>query len=170
VVGNVRNHDVAIRAGGLFDGEKWRSGPILVVAREGRVVAVNTSGESAPENCELVDFGNEASIMPGLIDAHSHLSLDPDRPMQQQMVDDSDDQVQHALATNARRALFSGITTIRDLGDRRFSTVVYNSGRTSRCSNDSPLVIASGPRSHGPAGIAGSWGELFGTILDWAKW
>lgn len=157
---------LAIRAGGLFDGERWLSGPVLVVVRGGCVVAVDTSGAAAPEDCELVDYGSRSSVVPGLIDAHSHLALDAARPMQQQMVDDSDEQVRAVIAANARLALLAGVTTIRDLGDRGFLTVEYANRQASCAAADGPFVVAAGPPITRPDGHCWFLGRPVGTVDD----
>jgi imidazolonepropionase-like amidohydrolase len=100
---------VAIRAGRLFDS---RSGQLLadrvVVLHDDRIVAVGRTAEvSIPEGAQVVDLAG-ATLLPGLIDAHTHMFNNP-RPG-----------VTRELATliavqNAQADLKAGFTAIRDM-------------------------------------------------------
>jgi imidazolonepropionase-like amidohydrolase len=79
-----------------------------------------------------------------LIDAHVHLAFQPDAddPVND-LVDVADEVLLERMHTNAARALGAGITTVRDLGDRRFLT-----GRLQERYHGSvgvPEVLWSGP-------------------------
>jgi imidazolonepropionase-like amidohydrolase len=67
----------------------------------------------------LLDFG-DATLLPGLIDAHQHLAFDAtvDPVAQPDLDDDATLLLRMRLA--AQRALAVGVTTIRDLGDRNY--------------------------------------------------
>jgi imidazolonepropionase-like amidohydrolase len=67
---------LAIRAARLFDGVagRLRARP-LVLVDEGRITDVDTTGADPLEGAALVDLG-EATLLPGLIDSHTHLVLD----------------------------------------------------------------------------------------------
>ena len=67
----------------------------------------------------MLDFG-DATIMPGLVDAHIHLALDagPDPLGRRSEVDD--EQLLAEMRWAARQALMAGVTTVRDLDDRGF--------------------------------------------------
>ena len=58
----------------VFDGDRFLGRAMVVIDRS-RVVAVDTDANGAPEGAEVLDFG-DATIMPGLVDAHIHLALD----------------------------------------------------------------------------------------------
>src|SRR5262249_62285730 len=64
---------VVIRAARLFDGRgEATTSPALIAIRGGKIAAV---GKSAPplSDAELIDLG-DATVLPGLIDAHTHLT------------------------------------------------------------------------------------------------
>ena len=66
---------LAIRAGRLFDGVEAR--PVVrpvVLVDAGRITAVLPDAEP-PTGAEVVDLG-DATLLPGLIDAHVHLVFD----------------------------------------------------------------------------------------------
>ena len=48
-----------------------------IVIEDGKIVSVGASAETkAPANAMLIDLSN-ATVLPGLIDAHTHLTMDP---------------------------------------------------------------------------------------------
>ena len=103
-----------IRPAALFDGESLHKGWQLLV-RDGKIEAVGPS-LSAPD-ATAIDLPGQ-TLMPGMIEAHSHLFLRPYNEISW------DDQVLHepvslrtVRATLAARAtLLAGFTTVRDLG------------------------------------------------------
>ena len=113
---------LAVRGAGLFDGVIRARGPVLILIENGRIVDVDTSGARPPDHAELVDLG-AATLLPGLIDAHVHLAFRPDAddPVSD-LVAVADEVLLERMHANAARALAAGITTVRDLGDRRFLT------------------------------------------------
>ena len=68
-----RDQLIAIRAGRLFDA---RSGTMLtnqvVIVRGDRIVEVG-SGVAIPSGASVIDLSN-ATVMPGMIDAHVHIN------------------------------------------------------------------------------------------------
>jgi len=103
----------------VFDGagaqahEGW-----VVLVRRGRIEAVGPASQvSAPQGAETIRLPG-LTLLPGLIDGHSHLLLHPYNETSW------DDQVLHepealrvARAVNhARATLLAGFTTVRDLG------------------------------------------------------
>ena len=67
---------LAIRSGRLFDGvtDRLHVAP-LVLVDGGRIADVDTTGADPPEGAALVDLG-DATLLPGLIDSHTHLVFD----------------------------------------------------------------------------------------------
>src|SRR5580704_8551931 len=63
----------ALRAARIFDSATGKiSAPGLVVVANGKIQAV---GGTAPAGAETIDLG-DATLMPGFIDAHTHLTMD----------------------------------------------------------------------------------------------
>ncbi len=106
-----------IEPAGLFDGESLHSGWRVVVRGE-RIEAAGPSNVVAPpagaERVELED----ATLLPGLIEAHSHVLLHAyDEASWNDQVLKEPRSLRVARATNhLRDTLLAGFTTIRDLG------------------------------------------------------
>ena len=101
----------------VFDGERLHSGWRVVVRGE-RIEAAGPSGSvAAPPGAELIALGG-ATLLPGLIEAHSHVLLHPyDEASWNDQVLKEPRSLRVARATNhLRDTLLAGFTTIRDLG------------------------------------------------------
>jgi imidazolonepropionase-like amidohydrolase len=105
---------VAVRAARMLD---VVSGQILrnptVIVQGDRIAAVNPS--SPPAGAQVIDLG-DVTVMPGLIDAHTHLSgeIGPNtfiEPVRETEVDAAFKAVRHGRTT-----LMAGFTTVRDFG------------------------------------------------------
>lgn len=133
---------IAIRADHAFDGYRFHNGPVLVVVEDGRISAVDFDGAACPPDVTLIDLG-ESTLLPGLVDAHTHLCWDPDGEPKD-LAGDSHEALLGRARRHAKAALRSGITTIRDLGDRGFATLSlreeYRSGIIT-----GPELLVSGP-------------------------
>ncbi len=93
--------------------------PAVVVVDDGRIASV---GGAVPPGAQTIELG-DVTLLPGLIDAHTHLTLDIEgdwvtRPVRELPAD-------AALrgARNARRTLEAGFTTVRDVGAPGFADV-----------------------------------------------
>lgn len=135
---------LAIRATRMFDGERL-CGMSMVLVDSGKIVAVDSSGATPPDDARVIDLDPGATLLPGLIDCHAHLVLDasPQSAANLPTVDDATLLPQMGL--RAAQALRAGVTTIRDLGDRNFLAVEL--AATTHASDGSPLpeIIAAGP-------------------------
>ena len=108
---------IAIRAGKLIDArsEKPLENPLILV--EGDKIVSVTAGGSAPAGVEVVDLGN-ATVLPGLIDVHTHLLLQGDVTAEEydaQLLKQSIPYRAILAARNAQIALSHGFTAMRDV-------------------------------------------------------
>ena len=110
---------VVVRAARLFDGVSGvaRAG-LRVVVDGGVIQAVLSAAEAAPAGAGVIDLG-EVTLLPGLIDAHTHLLLQGDattRDYEDQLLRESIPHRSLRAAAAARTALLRGFTSLRDLG------------------------------------------------------
>ena len=68
---------LAIRAGQMFDGERFTDGRVTVLLDDGRVHAVESGWPDLPEATQVIDHPDD-TVLPGLIDTHAHLVCDSD--------------------------------------------------------------------------------------------
>ncbi|ONI91091.1 hypothetical protein ALI22I_09980 [Saccharothrix sp. ALI-22-I] len=140
----------ALRAGGLFDGERVL-GPGMVLVEDGKIKDVDTSGAAPPEGAVVRDLGASSWLLPGLIDTHVHLGFDATNQAAANLMAADDSIVLDNMRAAAGKALRAGITTVRDLGDRNYlSLAVRRQG--ADCPQDGPHVVAAGPPITTPAG------------------
>jgi len=113
----------ALRAARIFDSTTGKiSAPGLVVVANGKIESV---GGAVPAGAESIDLG-DATLMPGFIDAHTHLTMDfnPDyngamlKGLQMTIAERS-----IRATVNARKTLMAGFTTVRDVGSSDFVDV-----------------------------------------------
>ena len=100
----------------VFDGTRMREGAVVHVRGE-RIVAIGTAAEVAGQGAEVIDLPG-LTLMPGLIDAHSHVLLHPynEAPWNSQVLNEAQS-LRVARAVNHLKAtLDAGFTTLRDLG------------------------------------------------------
>jgi len=67
------------------------------------------------KNYEVIDLGN-SFLLPGLIETHAHFQFSATPDAYKIYFDESDFQKMERAKENAKTALYSGVTTIRDLG------------------------------------------------------
>jgi imidazolonepropionase-like amidohydrolase len=114
-----------LKAARMFDGKSNAlSTPGLVVVTDGKIVAVGAKA-TVPAGAETIDFG-DATILPGFIDAHTHLTSMYSDDWRQNTLDRLQKSIaEQALDTsaNARVTLMAGFTTVRDVGSANFLDV-----------------------------------------------
>ncbi|HVM86656.1 MAG TPA: amidohydrolase family protein [Puia sp.] len=99
----------------VFDGEQMHSGWSVLV-RENRIIAAGAN-IAADKNTKVIELKN-CTLLPGLIEGHSHLFLHPynETSWNDQVLKESRaERVARAIA-HATRTLMAGFTTVRDLG------------------------------------------------------
>ena len=112
--------ELLIKAGRVFDGESER--PLeraFVAVDEGRIAAVGAQAElGAGEGrfARTIDLGDDATLLPGLINMHTHMSFSAGDTVFHDAVHDSHDLRIMRATHNLREALACGTTTVRDCG------------------------------------------------------
>jgi imidazolonepropionase-like amidohydrolase len=109
----------AIRAGRLVDverGEVRRDQIILI--QNGRIESVQPGSVNLPANVRTIDL-SRFTVLPGLIDCHSHLVGDASSAAVLRPLERSEAQEALGSLRNARATLLAGFTTVRDVGTYR---------------------------------------------------
>jgi len=136
----------AIRFGSLVDGTGRVLRDAVVVTNADTIVSVGTGASAVPRGAHVIDLRRYTGI-PGMIDAHTHISYYWDGtsgtdPWQQSGRRRS--QVTVFLAQeNARKTLETGVTTIRDLGASEYSDLAIRD-LINRGAMPGPRVFAAG--------------------------
>jgi imidazolonepropionase-like amidohydrolase len=135
---------VAVKAGHLLDvrSGQYRQDQVILIEGD-RIKAVGTAVEVAvPAGAKVIDLSNR-TVLPGLIDCHTHLTMSPFTGAYRGL---SISVPREALmgARNARVTLEAGFTTVRNVGASGFADVALrdaiNAGDVP-----GPRMLVSGP-------------------------
>ncbi|MGN6124497.1 MAG: amidohydrolase family protein [Sphingomonas oligoaromativorans] len=108
--------DVAIHAGRLIDGTGTApKSKVTILIHDDRIVSV-TPGFTQPAGANVIDLSN-ATVLPGLIDCHVHITgqFDGGDPIRE-MVTTTDYDAAYKTPAYARATLEAGFTSVRDVG------------------------------------------------------
>jgi imidazolonepropionase-like amidohydrolase len=120
VVATAADQTIVLRAARLFDGKSktlLQNG--VVIVQGDKIVDVGTN-LPAPDGAQVIDLG-DATLSPGFMDAHTHLTLDfsgnyNDRRLKELDLNVSEQAIK--ATTYARATVEAGFTTVRDVGSR----------------------------------------------------
>lgn len=135
---------VGVKAGRLVDPERGvvLRDQVIRIAGD-RVVAVTAGDDAALRTCKRIVDLSQATVLPGLIDTHTHLTSDP-TILRYERLGLSIPRLALIGAANARRTLEAGFTTVRNLGADGYADVALrdaiNAGDVP-----GPRLIVSGP-------------------------
>jgi imidazolonepropionase-like amidohydrolase len=143
LVAQQASRPVAVHAGHVLD---VKTGKLLsdqtLVIEDGKIFSVGASTDiKAPADAVRIELPN-ATILPGLIDAHTHLTMDPKFGYEELGVSIPRETL--TGAKNARLTLEAGFTTVRNVGASGYSDVALrdaiNAGDVP-----GPRMLVSGP-------------------------
>ncbi len=91
----------------------------VVIIREDRIAAMGPASDTpVPDDAAIID-ATGTWLVPGLMNMHVHLGLTLPGKMAAELADETDAELAYRVADNARKALLSGVTTVRLPGDKR---------------------------------------------------
>ncbi|WP_229633323.1 Xaa-Pro dipeptidase [Duganella qianjiadongensis] len=132
----------AIKAAHMLD---VRSGTMMdsaVILIDGERITAAGSKLAIPAGAQVIDLGNK-TLLPGLIDMHTHLTGDP-QDAGYSVVAKSVPRMTMTGAKNARLTVQAGFTTVRNLGAEAYTDIglrdAINDGEMP-----GPRIAASGP-------------------------
>jgi len=135
----------AVRCGKLIDVRSRRmlSDQLVTFDSEGKVTSVVAfSSAAVPSGAAAINLSN-ATCLPGLIDVHTHITVDPENSGYKSL----GVSVPRSTVTgvkNARLTLMAGFTTIRNVGAEGFSDVAVRDG-VNAGEILGPRMLVSGP-------------------------
>jgi imidazolonepropionase-like amidohydrolase len=131
---------LAIKFGVLHDnaGEPKRNGTLFVLS--GRVDRVDGPEAPVPQGWRTIEA---PCVVPGLINAHAHLETSGEPQITTVFVLTTPTQRALTCAANARKALFAGVTSMRDLGSTE-SLAIDTRDAVARGAIPGPNIVAAG--------------------------
>ena len=120
-----------------------------VLVEDGRIARVGSASDAAPEGARVLDLEGK-TLLPGLIDAHVHVSGRPPAPAQgaEPIYDGT---AHHFLQARLRDYLRRGVTTLRDVGSQGFQpqearqAMRYGAFRGPRLLTCGKIISATAP-------------------------
>ena len=151
-----------IYAYNLLEGEDLQLRHDMVVqVTDGKIVSVESGNK---KDCDHV-IGETMTLMPALVDGHTHLALDARLPGHLGMTDDSEAKQTIRALNSLNSNLEAGITTLRSLGDRYYIDVLLRDmGSSGQLTCPRLSVAGIGMKSshgHGYVGKGFSGSEEF---------
>lgn len=144
----------------VFDGEKLHDDWVVLVEGNEITYAGDLTGIRLPKKTEKIELKG-MTLMPGLIEGHSHLLLHPynETDWNDQVLKESP--VERAIrgSVHAKKSLMAGITTTRDLGAEGAGyTDVYLKKTIDNGIIPGPRMLVAGPAivatgAYGPKGF-----------------
>lgn len=135
---------VVVRAGKVLDVKTGQTASNQAITIEGdKIVSIGPAGNmNADSGATIIDLPN-ATVLPGLIDSHTHITFDP-KGLGYESLGISVPREALTGAKNARVTLEAGFTTVRNVGASGYSDVALRDAI-----NDGdvpgPRMIVSGP-------------------------
>lgn len=132
--------DAVIHAGAVIaDADGSVSGPATITVTDGRVVSISDGHTGGTDAIDLSD----KTVLPGLIDLHTHLSGDPSGEFWRAATTPPE-YYTFVAAKNAHITALAGFTTVRDLGSRTDQVTQMLRRATMEGLVPGPRIVTSG--------------------------
>ncbi|MBI4011836.1 MAG: amidohydrolase family protein [Candidatus Rokubacteria bacterium] len=137
--------------------------PAALLLEDGRIARLGPAADVKPPDgapAERVDYG-DATILPGLVDAHTHLVAPGDGTAGDDLALEDDDLLLLQAAKNARTLLHSGVTTLRENGAKGRVAFSLRDGIRRKLAPGPRMVICGRPIT-----MTGGHMHYFGSVAD----
>lgn len=132
-----------IHAGSIVaDAESEPTGPATIFIADGRIVGWEAGHSAASPADEVIDLRTK-TVVPGLIDLHTHLTGDPGGDFWKATIEPEEWDVVVG-AKNARITALAGFTTVREAGSAQHTAFALRRG-TAEGLVAGPRIVAAGP-------------------------
>ncbi len=145
-----------------FDSIPALSSPVRV--RDGKILAVGQAALAGDCSARRIELPGRV-LVPGLIDAHVHLELDPGLRTPADQLAVPEDELREAMKARARSMLFAGITTARDCGGGRHREHALRA-QIDAGELPGPRLLCCGQPITTPGGHCDFWGGAVTTRLE----
>ena len=88
-----------------------------VIIENGRIKDITDANNIPKDGYEILNYPN-STIMPGLIEVHTHMHVSPEPGNYEAALNDSDTVLAIRATDAVRKTLMSGVTTMRDIGSK----------------------------------------------------
>lgn len=126
----------------MFDGTKFHM-DVSIYVEAGVIQSITVGRRDLERKAEILDFPN-ATIMPGLVDSHTHLAFNSSEDPVGHLKRIDDIQLLAEMRAAAKQALVAGVTSLRDLGDRSFLAAKLRDDPSSHPAQ-TPDIVPAGP-------------------------
>ncbi|WP_375205978.1 Xaa-Pro dipeptidase [Hyphococcus sp.] len=142
---------VYLTAGRMLDPESGRiTEDAALLVEDGKIVrAGSASAITAPDGARTVNLGDK-TILPGLIDMHTHLTGDPTKGGGYSILGYPSERFVIWAVNNAEKTLMAGFTTVRNTGADGYETLAVRDA-INEGEIPGPRMFVAGP----PVGIVG---------------
>lgn len=127
----------ALCAAHAFDGSRFLPGGATVLVEGDRIVGVEPGRAAVSDSIAVTRYAG--TVLPGLIDCHTHLVADATFGGLERAGSMSEEAIDSVIIESLGAHAAAGVTTVRDLGDRGYRTLAF------RERPGLPRVVASGP-------------------------
>ena len=142
---------IALRGSRWFDGERFSEDAVTILIDSGMIIGVENGHPDLGDPWQLVEY-DDATIIPGLFDCHVHLIADSQVGALERVTDLDAEQLDAVITQSLSDQLAAGVTTVRDLADRRYAVLAHRDRRRTDDLDPEPGIVAAGPPLTTPRG------------------
>src|SRR6185436_15211293 len=115
-VAHAQSKYILLKPDRVFDGENMQTGWVVLI-KDNKIVAAGAMQFKLPAGTTVIELKG-MTLLPGLIEGHSHLFLHPynETPWDDQVLKESRAERTARAVNHAKATLMAGFTTVRDLG------------------------------------------------------